>query len=65
MQTYSAMELAGTCFDFILTADGLSIPIFISDRYRGIEKWIRECHQKIKHFFYQWHIAMGILMYCI
>ena len=57
------MELAGAkaCFDFILTVAGLSIPIFISDRHRGIGKWIRECHPKIQHFFDQWHIAKGIV----
>ena len=57
------MELAGakSCFDFILTVAGLAIPIFISDRHRGIAKWIREAHPAIKHFFDQWHICKGVI----
>ena len=59
----TGMELAGAqaCFDFILTVAGLSIPIFVSDRHRGIAKWIRESHPSVEHFFDQWHIAKGIV----
>lgn len=57
------MELAGAmaCFDFLLTVAGLSIPIFVSDRHRGIGKWLRESHPSVQHFFDQWHIAKGIV----
>lgn len=57
------MELAGAkaCFDFLLTVAGLSIPIFISDRHRGVAKWLRESHPSDQHFFDQWHIAKGIV----
>ena len=56
------MEVAGAkaCFDFLLTVAGLTIPVFISDRHRGVAKWIRECHPQVKHFFDTWHIAKGI-----
>ena len=57
------MEFAGAkaCFDFLLTVSGLSIPIFISDRHRGIAKWLRECHPNVQHFFDQWHIAKSVV----
>ena len=59
----NAMELEGAkgCFDFLLTVAGLTIQVFISDRHRGITKWIRESHPAIQHFFDQWHIAKGIV----
>ena len=57
------MELQGakSCFDFLVTACGLAIPVFISDRHCGVAKWIRESHPTIEHFFDQWHIAKSIV----
>ena len=59
----TAMELKGAkaCFDFLITRCGLVIPVFISDRHRGIAKWIRESHPTIQHFFDQWHIAKSVV----
>ena len=56
------MELEGAkrCFAYLRKC-GLTISIFISDRHRGISKWIR-CHQKTtQHFFDIWHIAKSII----
>ena len=39
---------------------GLSIAIFVSDRHRGIAKWIRENCASTKHYFDIWHIARSI-----
>lgn len=60
------MELAAAqaCFDFFITVAGLSIPIFVSDRHRGVAKWIRESHPTVQHFFDQWHIAKGVVKKC-
>ena len=35
----NAMELEGAkgCFDFLLTVAGLTIPVLLSDRHRGIK----------------------------
>ena len=55
------MELEGAkrCFSYLKKC-GLAINIFISDRHRGIAKWIR-CYQKTtQHFFDLWHIAKSI-----
>ena len=30
---------------------------FVSDRHRGVAKWLREEHPAIKHYFDIWHIA--------
>ena len=44
-----------------MTTAGLTIPVFVSDRHKGIVKYIRESHPAIKHFFDQWHVAKGIV----
>ena len=55
------MELEGAkqCFSF-LTISGLAISIFISDRHRGIAKWIREMQKNTLHFFDIWHVARSV-----
>ena len=55
------MELEGAKRSFsYLKSVGLSISVFISDRHRGIAKWIRECQLGCSHFFDIWHIARSI-----
>ena len=51
------MELEGAtrCFSFLK-----SVLVFISDRHRGIAKWIRECQPQCSHYFDIWHIARSI-----
>ena len=55
------MELEGAkrAFSF-LESVGLSISVFISDRHRGIAKWIRECKPSTAHYFDIWHVAKSI-----
>ena len=57
------MELDGCkrSFDFLMTTAGLAIPVFVSDRHKGIIKYIRKSHPAIKHFFDQWHVAKGLV----
>ena len=55
------MELEGAKRSFsCLSRMGLAISTFISDRHRGIAKWVRECQPNTKHFFDIWHIARSI-----
>lgn len=44
-----------------LNGAGLDIKVFVSDRHKGIVKWIRECNPATTHFFDQWHIAKGVV----
>ena len=55
------MELAGAklCFQYPKNS-GLSILSFISERYRGIVKWIRESQTETHHFLDLWHIVKGM-----
>ena len=57
----NAMELEGAkrCFSFIKDA-GLQISSFISDRHRGIRKWIRESEQGTRHFHDLCHVCKGV-----
>ena len=55
------MELEGAKRAFsYLQSVGLAVLVFISDRPRGIAKWIRENQLSCPHFFDIWHIARSI-----
>ncbi len=55
------MELEGAKRAFLhLKSVGLAIKTFISDRHRGIAKWIRETQSGCSHYFDIWHIARSI-----
>ena len=58
-----AMELEGAkrCFDYLQKVARLVIKVFVSDRHRGIAKWVRECQPSVDHYFDQWHIAKGLV----
>ena len=55
------MELDGAkrCFKY-LKDSGLQIPIFISDRHKGIAKWIRTSEKETQHFNDLWHVCKGL-----
>ena len=57
------MELEGCklSFSISVTKVGLAIKVFVSDRHRGIAKWIREHQPTVKHYFDQWHVAKGLV----
>ena len=38
----------------------VKIPIFISDRHRGIALWIRTCQMSTRHFFDIWHVSRSV-----
>lgn len=59
----NAMELKGAklCFDYLQRVSGLTVKVFVSDRHRGIAKWIRECQPSVTHFFDQWHVTKGLV----
>ena len=55
------MELEGAKRAFAhLKSVGITVAVFISDRHRGIAKWIRESQAETLHFFDIWHIARSI-----
>lgn len=55
------MELEGAKRSFaFLSGMGIAICTFISDRHRGIAKWIGECQPNTRHFYDIWHIARSI-----
>ena len=43
-----------------ITQHNLSIEILVTDRHRQINKWLRESHPQIKHYFDVWHVAKGM-----
>ena len=59
-------ELEGVkrCFGFLQRL-GVKIGVFISDRHRGIAKWIRENCPGTTHFFDIWHVARSVTKSCL
>ncbi|XP_067030157.1 uncharacterized protein [Acropora muricata] len=55
------MELEGAkrAFAYLMSV-GLKIAVFVSDRHRGVAKWLRECQPNTVHFFDIWHVARSI-----
>ncbi|CAH3156554.1 unnamed protein product [Pocillopora meandrina] len=53
------LEGAKRCLSFLQYL-GLLIGIFVSDRHRGIAKWIRENCVNTKHYFDIWHVARSL-----
>lgn len=39
----------------------LSICVIVTDRHKQINRWLRECHAEIKHYYDVWHVAKGKL----
>ena len=54
------MEKEGLCrvLDF-LKEKGLQVGIMVTDRHQQINKWLRETHPSIHHYFDVWHVAKG------
>ena len=59
-------ELEGVkrCFGFLQRL-GVKIGVFISDRHRGIAKWIRENCPGTTHFSDIWHVAGQLPKSCL
>lgn len=57
----NAMELEGAKRSFqFLEKSGLTMDVFISDRHKGIAKWIRNEKKETKHFNDIWHVNKSI-----
>lgn len=53
------LEGAKRCFAF-LEQLGLTISVFVSDRHRGIAKWIRKTCKQTTQYYDIWHVARSI-----
>ena len=55
------MELEGAKRSFkYLKESGLKMEVFISDRYKGIAKWIRTKEKETKHYNDIWHVNKSV-----
>ena len=41
---------------------GMTIGVIVTDRHRQINKWLRENHPDIIHYYDTWHVAKGIII---
>ena len=42
-----------------LKQQGLTVEMLITDRHRQINKWLRESHPNVTHYYDVWHVAKG------
>ena len=50
------------CMEF-LHEQGLTMDVLVTDRHMQINKWLRESHPEVKHYYDVWHVAKS--MYCV
>ena len=43
-----------------LKSELLTIDTIVTDRHRQINKWLRDNHSVVKHFYDIWHVVKGI-----
>ena len=48
-----------------LKKKGLEVQVVVTDRHRQINKWLRESHPRIAHYYDVWHVAKGQCSYII
>lgn len=53
------LEGAKRCFQYLQQL-GLKVSVFVSDRHRGIAKWIREVCKETTHYYDIWHVARSV-----
>ena len=53
------IEGAKRCFQFLQQL-GLKVSVFVSDRHRGIAKWIRQVCKETTHYYDIWHVAHSV-----
>ena len=46
------------CMKF-LKERNLEVDVLVTDRHKQINKWLKEAHPKIKHYYDIWHVAKG------
>lgn len=47
------------CIEFV-TENGLAVDVLVTDRHKQINKWLRESHPNVNHFYDIWHVAKGL-----
>lgn len=43
----------------MLANQGIAIDALVTDRHRQINKWLRDQHPNIHHYYDVWHVAKG------
>lgn len=47
----------------LLKRKKLPIDVLVTDRHMQINKWLRENHQHIKHYYDVWHVVKGMTVH--
>ena len=49
------------CLNFLKYHD-LTVDVLVTDRHKQINRWLREEHPDVKHYYDIWHVAKGRAM---
>ena len=44
-----------------LKEQGLTVEVLVTDHHKQINKWLRESHPEITHYYDVWHVAKGTI----
>ena len=44
---------------FLQQQQNVQVEVLVTDRHRQINKWLREQHAEIVHYYDVWHVAKG------
>ena len=50
--------------DFLQRERKMNVEVLVTDRHRQINKWLREEHGEITHYYDVWHVAKGDANWC-
>ena len=45
--------------DYLQLQHQMTVEVLVTDRHRQINKWLRENHPDINHYYDVWHVAKG------
>ena len=43
----------------LLKQKKIKVKVLVTDRHKQINKWLRDSHKEIKHYYDVWHVAKG------
>ena len=50
--------------DFLQRERKMNVEVLVTDHHRQINKWLREEHSEITHYYDVWHVAKGDANWC-
>ena len=56
---YMEREGLERVLNFLQLEQHMQVEVLVTDRHKQINKWLREKHPEITHYYDMWHVAKG------